>query len=144
MSCRRRKDNRRFAVYPFQYLSRRKRQTCQTYHTKRWTCSYRIRDRTPTCYDRIRRFIKRDRFQVIFAGKMLLIASRLPRNRDSGSRHIMEKAKEHGTECFVLYAPAADEADPMFALNRNILKKAFPCYSKLICTRFKRMKYLLI
>lgn len=76
-----------------------------------------------TRYDRIRRFIERDRLQAIFAGKILLIASHLPGQGDSGSRHAMEKAKEYGTERFVLYAPTTDEADPMFALNRKYINE---------------------
>lgn len=75
-----------------------------------------------TRYDRIRRFIERDRLQAMFAGKILLIASHLPGQGDSGSRHAMEKAKEYGTERFVLYDSMTDEADPLFALNQNYLK----------------------
>lgn len=59
----------------------------------------------------------------MFAGKILLIASHLPRQGDSGSRNAMEKAKEYGTERFVLYDPTTDEANPLFALNRNYLKE---------------------
>ena len=73
-------------------------------------------------YDRIRRFIERDRLQAMFAGKILLIASHLPGQGDSGSRHAMEKAKEYDTERFVMYNPMTDDADPLFALNRNYLK----------------------
>lgn len=75
-----------------------------------------------TRYDRIRRFIERDRLQAMFAGKILLIASHLPGQGDSGSRHAMEKAKEYGTERFVLYNPMTDDADTLLALNRNYLK----------------------
>lgn len=74
-----------------------------------------------TRYDRIRRFIERDRLQAMFAGKILLIASHLPGQGDSGSRHAMEKAKEYGTERFVLYDPSTDEDDPLFALNRKYI-----------------------
>ena len=75
-----------------------------------------------TRYDRIRRFIERDRLQAMFAGEILLIASHLPGQGDSGSRHAMEKAKEYGTERFVLYNPLTDEDAPLFALNRNYLQ----------------------
>lgn len=75
-----------------------------------------------TRYDRIRRFIERDRLQAMFAGNILLIASHLPGQGDSGSRHAMEKAKEYGTERFVLYNPMTDDADTLLALNRNYLK----------------------
>lgn len=76
-----------------------------------------------TRYDRIRRFIERDRLQAMFAGEILLIASHLPGQGDSGSRHAMEKAKEYGTERFVLYNPLTDEDAPLFALNRNYLQE---------------------
>lgn len=74
-----------------------------------------------TRYDRIRRFIERDRLQAMFSEKILLIASHLPGQGDSGSRHTIEKAKEYGTERFVLYDPSTDEADPLFALNRKYI-----------------------
>ena len=74
-----------------------------------------------TRYDRIRRFIERDRLQAMFAGKILLIASHLPGQGDSGSRHAMEKAKEYGTERFLLYNPLTDDDDPLFALNRKYI-----------------------
>lgn len=76
-----------------------------------------------TRYDRIRRFIERDRLQAMFAGEILLIASHLPGQGDSASRHAMEKAKEYGTERFVLYNPLTDEDAPLFALNRNYLQE---------------------
>lgn len=59
----------------------------------------------------------------MFAGEILLIASHLPGQGDSGSRHAMEKAKEYGTERFVLYNPLTDEDAPLFALNRNYLQE---------------------
>lgn len=74
-----------------------------------------------TRYDRIRRFIERDRLQAMFAGKILLIASHLQGQGDSGSRHAIEKAKEYGTERFVLYDPSTDEDDTLFALNRKYI-----------------------
>lgn len=83
-----------------------------------------------TRYDRIRRFIERDRLQAIFAGKILLIASHLPGQGDSGSRHAMEKAKEYGTKRFVLYNPMTDDSDPLFALNRNYLQEGSLPFTK--------------
>lgn len=71
--------------------------------------------------ERIGRFVARDRLQAMFAGSILLIASHLPGQGDSGSRHAMDKAKGCGTRRFVLYDPATDEDDPLFALNRKYL-----------------------
>ena len=83
-----------------------------------------------TRYDRIRRFIERDRLQAMFAGEILLIASHLPGQGDSGSRHAMEKAKEYDTERFVLYNPMTDDSDPLFALNRNYLQEGSLPFTK--------------
>ncbi len=59
--------------------------------------------------------------QAMFAGKILLIASHLPGQGDSGFRHAMEKAKEYDTERFVLYNPVSDRDAPLFALNRKYI-----------------------
>lgn len=72
-------------------------------------------------YERIGRFIARDRLQAMFAGSILLTASHLPGEGDSGSRHALDKAKDYGARRFVLYDPATDENDPLFALNRKCL-----------------------
>ena len=72
-------------------------------------------------YERIGRFIARDRLQAMFAGNILLIASHLPSKGDSGSRHALDKAKDYGTRRFVLFDPLSDEDDPLFALNRQYL-----------------------
>lgn len=72
-------------------------------------------------YERIGRFIARDRLQAMFAGNILLIASHLPSKGDSGSRHALDKAKDYGTRRFVLYDPTTDAHDPLFALNRKYL-----------------------
>ena len=66
----------------------------------------------------------------MFAGEILLIASHLPGQGDSGSRHAMEKAKEYGTERFVLYNPLTDEDAPLFALNRNYLQEGALPFTK--------------
>lgn len=74
-----------------------------------------------TRYERVRRLIERDRLQSMFAGNILLIASNLPGQGDSGSRHAMEKAKTYGAGRFVLYDRTTDADDPLFALNRQLL-----------------------
>lgn len=74
-----------------------------------------------TRYQRIGRFIARDRLQAMFAGSIVLIASHLPGEGDSGSRYAMDKAKAYGTRRFVLFDPLSDEDDPLFALNRQYL-----------------------
>ena len=74
-----------------------------------------------TRYECVRRLIERDRLQAMFAGNILLIASNLPGQGDSGSRHAMEKAKTYGAGRFVLYDRTTDADDPLFALNRQLL-----------------------
>ena len=81
-------------------------------------------------FDLIRRFIERDRLQAMFAEKILLIASHLPGEGDSGSRHAMDKAKRYGTQRFVLYNPSIDEDDSLFALNRKYIDEGAKIFTK--------------
>ncbi len=69
----------------------------------------------------IGRFIARDRLQAMFASRIILIASYLKGEGDSGSRHAMERAKAYGRERFVMYREE-DIDDPQFGLNRQILQ----------------------
>ncbi len=69
----------------------------------------------------IGRFIARDGLQAMFANRIILIASYLKGEGDSGSRHAMEKAKAYGRERFVMYREE-DNDDPQFGLNRQILQ----------------------
>lgn len=69
----------------------------------------------------IGRFIARDRLQAMFANRIVLIASYLKGEGDSGSRHAMEKAKAYGRERFVMYREE-DIDDPQFGLNRQVLQ----------------------
>lgn len=74
-----------------------------------------------TRQETIGRFIARDRLQAMFSGRIILIASYLKGEGDSGSRHAMEKAKAYGRERFVMYREE-DIDDPQFGLNRQILQ----------------------
>ena len=74
-----------------------------------------------TRQETIGRFIARDRLQAMFANRIILIASYLKGEGDSGSRHAMEKAKTYGRERFVMYHEE-DIDDPQFGLNRQILQ----------------------
>lgn len=74
-----------------------------------------------TRQEMIGRFIARDRLQAMFSSRIILIASYLKGEGDSGSRHAMEKAKAYGRERFVMYRKE-DIADPQFGLNRQILQ----------------------
>lgn len=71
-------------------------------------------------YENVKRFIERDRLQAMFADKIILIASYLQGQGDSGSRHAMAKAKEYGKERFVMYKET-DGNSPIFALNRSLI-----------------------
>ncbi len=83
----------------------------------------------------IGRFIARDRLQAMFADRIILIASYLKGEGDSGSRHAMEKAKEYGRERFVMYRPS-DAADPQFGLNRKILQEGGAVFTPSMLERF--------
>lgn len=72
-------------------------------------------------YESIKRFIERDRLQAMFASKIILIASYMQGQGDSGSRHAMAKAKEYCKERFVMYNEQADFDNPIFALNRSLI-----------------------
>ena len=71
-------------------------------------------------YERIKRFIERDRLQAMFAANVILIASYDKGQGDSGSRHAMQKATEYGDKRFVMYNRSTDAALPIFALNRRL------------------------
>ena len=72
-------------------------------------------------YERIKRFIERDRLQAMFAANVILIASYCKGQGDSGSRHAMQKAAEYGDKRFVMYNRSTDAALPIFALNRRLV-----------------------
>lgn len=72
-------------------------------------------------YDGIKRFVERDRLQAMLADKIVLIASYLHGQGDSGSRHAMAKAKEYGKNRFVMYIEQTDGNRPIFALNKSLI-----------------------
>lgn len=71
------------------------------------------------------RYIKRDRLQAMFSKAICLAASYAPNKegKDCGSRHAMGKAKEYGIPRYVMYNEQEDYNNPMFDLNRNLLKE---------------------
>lgn len=71
------------------------------------------------------RFIKRDRLQAMFSKAVCLAASYSPNKEgnDSGSRHAMGKAREYGIPRYVMYDELVDYNNPMFDLNRSLLKE---------------------
>jgi DNA processing protein len=79
-------------------------------------------DECKSKYDNIKRFIERDRLQAMFADNIILIASYMKGNGDSGSRHAMEKSREYNKQQFVLYNEETDKDRPIFALNRQLIE----------------------
>lgn len=73
-------------------------------------------------FERIKRFIERDRLQAMLANKIILIASYMQGKGDSGSRHAMVKAKEYGKERFVVFNAQTDKDSPIFGLNENLVE----------------------
>jgi DNA processing protein len=71
------------------------------------------------------RFIVRDRLQALFSDAVLLTASYAQNNlgHDCGSRHAMNKAKEYGIMRAVIYNELKHANNPMFDLNRQIIKE---------------------
>lgn len=70
-------------------------------------------------FDRIKRFIDRDRLQAMFSKSVVLIASYTQGNGDSGSRHAMQKAKEYGKSRYVMFNEKNDNNKLIFELNKH-------------------------
>ncbi len=77
-------------------------------------------------FEQIKRFIERDRLQVMFAKAVVLIASFVRGEGDSGSRYAMAKAKQYGfVKRYVMFNDKVDNGNKMFGLNKTmILEKA--------------------
>ena len=73
-------------------------------------------------FERIKRFIDRDRLQAMFSNTVILIASYTQGNGDSGSRHAMQKAKEYEKTRFVMFDERVDNNNPIFELNKQQIK----------------------
>ncbi|MGN1212583.1 MAG: DNA-processing protein DprA [Christensenellales bacterium] len=69
-------------------------------------------------YERIKRFIERDRLQAMFSNAVILVASYTQGNGDSGSRHAMQKAKEYGKARYVMFDEKTDNGKSIFELNK--------------------------
>ena len=69
-------------------------------------------------YERVKRFIERDRLQALYSKAVILIASFRKGEGDSGSRHAFEKAKDYGKKRLVMYRES-DANDLMFGLNKD-------------------------
>lgn len=72
-------------------------------------------------YERIRRFIERDRLQAMISKAVVLIASFRYGQGDSGSRHAMQKAKEYGKKRFVMFNHQTDFDMAIFGLNQDLI-----------------------
>lgn len=73
-------------------------------------------------YEGMNRFIERDRLQALFSKAVILIASYIPGNGDSGSRHAMAKAKEYGKAKYVMFNEKLDKNNKIFELNKQEVK----------------------
>lgn len=72
-------------------------------------------------YERINRFIDRDRLQAMFSKNIILVASFRQGEGDSGSRHAMKKAKEYGRNRFVMFNEKTDKNKAIFGLNEDLI-----------------------
>lgn len=70
-------------------------------------------------FDRIKRFIDRDRLQAMFSKAVVLIASYTQGNGDSGSRYALQKAKEYGKLRYAMFDKKADNNKVIFELNKQ-------------------------
>lgn len=81
-------------------------------------------------YERINRFIDRDRLQVMFSKAVILIASFRKGEGDSGSRHAMSKAKHYGVKRIVMYNEKTDAENSMFGLNKDLIESGATILTK--------------
>lgn len=78
------------------------------------------------------RYVERDRLQALFCDAIVLAASYSQksaeiwqisgRKLDSGARHAMTFARDYGIPCVVMYDEKKDLQNPMFDLNREIIR----------------------
>ena len=72
-------------------------------------------------FERVKRFIERDRLQAMFSKAVIMIASYRQGQGDSGSRHAMQKAKEYGKQRYVMFNVNTDKDKSIFGLNWDLL-----------------------
>ena len=72
-------------------------------------------------YESIKRFIDRDRLQVMFSSAAILTASNIKGKGDSGSRYAMDKAFEYNRKRLVMYNEKTDSDNPLFEMNKEYL-----------------------
>lgn len=72
-------------------------------------------------YERIKRFIERDRLQAMISKAVILIASFRQGEGDSGSRHAMQKAEEYEKLRFVMFNEKTDKGKSIFGLNEDLI-----------------------
>jgi len=80
----------------------------------------------------ISRLIERDRLQAMFAKAVILIASYVKGEGDSGSRHAMEAADKYMIDRYIMYNEKLDENDKRFGLNKYILKNKKNKHTKIL------------
>ncbi len=73
-------------------------------------------------FERIKRFVDRDRLQAMFSKAIVLIASYSQGNGDSGSRHAMQKAKEYTKLRYIMFDTKTDNDKQIFELNKQQIK----------------------
>lgn len=64
------------------------------------------------------RYVRRDHLQAMLSDGVVLVAS----NEDGGSRFAVNYALTNDIDCAALYDPATDADNPLFALNRQVVK----------------------
>lgn len=74
-------------------------------------------------FERIKRFIERDRLQAMLSKAVVLIASYKQGQGDSGSRHAMQKAKEYKKQRLVMFNKNTDFNKDIFGLNQDLVNE---------------------
>lgn len=65
------------------------------------------------------RYVRRDHLQAMLSDGVVLVASK----EDGGSRFAVNYAMENNIDCVAVYDASTDAHDPLFALNRMVVKK---------------------
>ncbi len=73
-------------------------------------------------FERVKRFIDRDRLQAMLSKAVILVASFRYGEGDSGARHAMQKAKEYSKQRFIMFNEKTDSDKSIFGLNQDLIK----------------------
>lgn len=84
-------------------------------------------------YEAVKRFIERDRLQAMFSKAVILIASYIKGEGDSGSIYAMEAALKYRIKRYALYKKKLDYNNIKFGLNRYLINSEDINRTEMLC-----------